>query len=183
MRISPALALFLPSLLFAQSHIRTEAPSSRSDVFVGALFNGNNPASNAGPGILGGVDFRILGPIGADAQVGVSINGTNGDNTITLVDYLFGPRIQARASNRLAPFADFLVGGQNLKNSSTQHTYYYTNGGGVAAAGDAGADVRLTRRIALRGQFGFVFSNFAVVGAGPIGNYRWRGGVNLVYRF
>jgi hypothetical protein len=30
---------------------------------------------------------------------------------------------------------------------------------------------------------GFLFSNFAVSGAGPVGNYRRRASVNLIYRF
>jgi hypothetical protein len=178
MRTVVASALLFPTLLFAQTH--SGAP--RNDIFVGAAFNGDNP-SGANTGVTGGADFHLLGPVGVDGQVGFFSNGTNGTNTITLIDYLVGPRVQERASDRVAMFADFLVGGQTLNNSSNQHSYYYTSGSGLATAGDAGADVRLTRRIALRGQFGFVFSEFAVSSAGPNGNYRWRGGVNLIYRF
>jgi hypothetical protein len=182
MRIVLALALLATPVLSAQAPSGSGAADLRNDVFVGAAFNGDNP-SGASTGVGGGADFHLIGPLGADGQVAVYSNGTNGTNTITLVDYLFGPRVQARLSSHVAPFADFLVGGQTLSNSSRQHSYYYSNGIGFAAAGDAGADVRLARRIALRGQFGFVFSEFAVSSPGPSGNYRWRAGVNLIYRF
>ena len=182
------LLLLAPASLFAQSQLLTEASRPRIGVFIATVFNGNNPADNSttasrvDPGIAAGVDFRLLGPVGGEAQVGFSFN-TSGTDTITLVDYLVGPRVQARVSNRLAPFGDFLVGGQHLSNSDNQHRQYYINGTGMATAGDIGADFRLVGRIAARAQFGFVFSNFAVGGAGPVGNYRWRAGVGLVYRF
>jgi hypothetical protein len=112
MRIALAFttALLLPWFLSAQARPRTEAHNSQGDVFIGAAFNGDD-ASGTSTGVSGGIDFHLLGPLGADAQVGVYSNGTNGTNTITLVDYLFGPRVQVSVSNRAAPFADLLVGG------------------------------------------------------------------------
>ncbi len=181
MRLLPALTSIL---LVAPLWCGAQAPAvPRNDLFAGAAFTGSNPASNGTAGVNGGADFHLIGPLGVDGQISWFSAGNGAANTTTIVDYLVGPRAQARLSTRVAPFADFLVGGQTLSNSSSQHSYYYTNGSGFATAVDAGADIRLTRRIALRGQAGFVFSEFAVVGASPVGNYRFRGGVNLVYRF
>jgi len=177
--LASAVVLISPLACAAQA-----SPAFRSDLFAGASFNGSNPSSNTTVGVNGGADFRIVGPLGIEGQVGWFSAGNGAANTTMIVDYLFGPRVQTRVSSRVAPLADFLIGGQTLNNSSSQHTYYYTSGSGFAAAGDVGADIRLTHRIALRGQVGFIFSNFAVSGGGgPVGNYRWRAGTNLIYRF
>lgn len=166
------------------SQVRAEnEPLPRGEIYAGAVFAGDNP-SNANNGFGIGADFRAWRWFGGQGEVDTFINA-NGTNTVTLVDYLFGVRTATRwrAHSRIDLFADLLAGGQTLNNSdSSQHSFYYGNGSGMAVASDAGVDVGLMRRLAVRGKGGFVFSNFAA-GSSQIGNYRWQTAIDLVYRF
>jgi hypothetical protein len=103
-------------------------------------------------------------------------------NSTTLFDYLAGPRISVNRNSRISPFADFLAGGQYLHNGSTQHSYYYANGGGAALAAEGGLDVRLTRHLALRAQAGILHSTFATPPT-TTSNNGFRAASFLVLRF
>jgi hypothetical protein len=161
-----------------------KGPSAPSgDLYGGATFTGSNPASNTSAGFGGGVDFRAYKWL--EAQVDISgFFATSGvANLTSTVDYLVGPRISNPHSvSRLKPFADFLIGGQTFHNGSTQHSYYYSNGSGLAYAVDGGADIRLTRHLAVRGQAGFISSRYATSPTTTT-TYRWRAGTFLVFRF
>jgi hypothetical protein len=180
---------FLPFLLlsgtlvWSQVQPTKEATPSTGDFYVGATFNGSNPASTASAGIGGGADFRAYKWIEVQVDIGAFYANSGSANLTTTVDYLFGPRISKPPSgSRFSPFADILVGGQTFHNASTQHTYYYGNGSGLAVAGDGGVDIRMTRHLALRGQAGFISSQY-VTAPTTTTNNRWRAGTFLVFRF
>ena len=179
------LSLLLQSgtLMWSQTQLMKEFASSNLDVYVGGAYTGSNPASSASAGPGGGVDCRVYKWVEIQGDVSAFFATTGVANLTTTVDYLVGPRIsKPRSSSRLSPFADFLVGGQSFLNSSTQHTYYYGNGTGFAFAGDGGVDIRLTRRLAVRGEAGFISSRY-VTAPTTTTNNRWRAGTFLVYRF
>lgn len=119
--------------------------------FAGGAFTGSNP-SNATTGFGGGAAFRLYRMVGIAAEFDSYIGTSGVANPTALYDYLVGPRISFNRSARLSAFADFLGGGQYMHNGSTQHSYYYGNGGGAALAADGGVDVRLTRHLAFRAQ-------------------------------
>jgi len=171
------------ALMWSQTQPIRESTSSRGDLYAGGAFTGSNPASSASAGVGGGVDFRVYKWIQIQGDVSVFFATSGVGNLTTTADYLVGPRIAKPLSgSRVSPFADFLVGGQSFHNGSTQHAYYYGNGTGAAFAGDGGVDFRLTRRLALRGEAGFISSRYATPPTTTTNN-RWRAGTFLVYRF
>ena len=178
------LWLLAGTVAWSQAQPTREYPPTRGDVYVGGAFTGSDPASTASAGLGGGLDFRVLRWIGVAGDFSVYVANSGVANTTTLSDYLVGPRIEKPLSGtaRVSPFADFLAGGQSFNNSSSQHSYYYANGSGAAFAGDVGADFRVSRHLALRGQGGFIFSQFSTPPT-KTDNTRWRAGTYLVYRF
>jgi hypothetical protein len=179
------LSFLLLSGTVAWSQVRPmkESTPSTGDFYVGGAYMGSNPASNFSPGIGGGVDVRVYKWIQAEADFSSFFATSGVANLTTTVDYLVGPRISAPVSHsRLIPFADFIVGGQTFRNGSTQHSYYYGNGSGLAFAGDGGVDIRLSKHLAFRGQAGFISSRY-VTGQTTTTNTRFRAGTFLVYRF
>ena len=179
------LSLLLQSgtLMWSQTQPIKESTSFPGDVYAGGAYTGSNPASSASAGIGGGVDYRVYKWIEIQGDISVFFATSGVANLTTTIDYLVGPRIAKPFSgSRLTPFADFLVGGQSFQNGSTQHTYYYENGTGLAFAGDGGVDFRLTRHLALRGEAGFISSRY-VTPPTTTTNNRWRAGTFLVYRF
>jgi len=162
----------------------TESAYRRYEVYGGAAFSGSNPSGDTFGGGFGvaGNFRRWAGVLGKFTFV----RGTHSVvNQITLTDYLVGPRIAKpfSASSHLSPFADVLFGGQTLNNSSNHHSWYYTNGTGAAIAADGGFDVRLTSRVAIRGELGLVHSWFSTFGSGSVSNDRWRAATYVVYHF
>ena len=92
-------------------------------------------------------------------------------------------KLTVRAESRLKhPVADVLFGGQRLNNSSNHHSYLYNNGSGAAIAADGGLDLRLTSRIAFRGELGLVHSQFSQT-TGSVSNDGWRAATYVVYHF
>lgn len=171
------------TLMWSQTQPSKESESPHGDFYVGGEFTGSNPASNASAGIGGGADFRVYRWIGIQGDVSVFIAASGVANTTATIDYLVGPRIAKPPSGaRLTPFADFLIGGQSFQNSSTQHSYFYTNGSGFAFAGDGGLDIRLAKHLSLRGQAGVISSRYTTPPTTTT-NVRWRAGTFLVYRF
>ena len=157
------------------------AAPTNGDVFVGAVFNSNNPA-NGTAGLGGGAVFHVYRILEVVGEFDSYIGSPGVANTTTLFDYLVGPRLVLVRRSRLTPFADFMGGGQYLHNGSTQHSYYYGNGGGAALAADGGIDIRLSRHLALRAQAGFIHSTF-VTAPTTTSNDRLRAASFLVFRF
>jgi hypothetical protein len=157
------------------------ADPTNGSIFVGAAFTSNNPA-NGTVGIGGGASFHVYRMLEIAGEVDSYIGSPGSENTTTLLDYLVGPRISFSRNSRLSPFADFMAGGQSLHNSSTQHSYFYANGGGAALAGDGGVDVKLTRHLAVRAEAGIIHSNFATPPT-TTWNNSMRAGSYLLFRF
>lgn len=180
----PRLFLLLSATnLSAQPPSPNETALYRRAVYAGPMFTGANP-SNATFGSGRGGSFRAFRWIAVAGEFSVYLGASGVANSTTLFDYLVGPRLSSPLCrfSRFTPFGDFLVGGQTLHNGSTQHSYYYGNGSGLALAGDAGMDFRLTRHLALRGQGGVVYSRFTTAPT-TTSNARWRAGTYLVYSF
>ena len=180
------LLLFLllsGTLIWSQVQPLKESTPTTGDFYVGGAYTGSNPASSASAGIGGGVDCHVYKWIQVEGDFSVFFATSGVANPTTTVDYLAGPRISKPLSgSRFSPFADFLVGRQTFHNGSTQHTYYYGNGSGMAFAGDGGVDVRLTRRLGLRGEAGFISSQYLIAPSTTTNN-RWRARTFFVYRF
>jgi len=182
-RFIVSFLLLSSTLVWSQVQPLKESTPSAGDFYVGGAYTGSNPASSASAGVGGGVDYRVYKWIEVQGDITAFFATSGVANLTTTVDYLVGPRVSKPPSgSRFNPFADFLVGGQTFHNGSTQHTYYYGNGSGLAFAGDGGVDIRLTRHLALRGEAGFISSRYATAPTTTTNN-RWRAGTFLVYRF
>ena len=178
-------ALFLSGIFaWCQPHPLAESNPQRFEIYGGPAFTGDNPSGatfGAGLGIAGNFN-RWAGALGEFTFVRDTCCVVN---HITLTDYLVGPRIgMLAASSRVSPFADFLFGGQTLNNSSNHHSFFYGSGSGPAISADAGFDLRLSHRLAVRGQVGYIHSRFATSGGSPpVLNNRFRGATYAVWRF
>lgn len=183
LRIIAVLLLSLSSVLvWSQTRTADDGDAGPWDVYGGAAFTGNNPAGgNFGAGF--GIDRRFTRWVGAAGEYTFVQTSCCVVNNIVLSDFLGGLRLHLPSSGRVRPFADFLAGGQYLSNSSNHHSWYYSNGGGPAIAADGGLDIALTRRLALRNEAGYVYSQFATFGGPSQSNNRWRAGVYLVFHF
>ena len=181
-KTSVSLLLLTCSLAWCQvsPHHESANPTNGS-IFVGAVFNTNNPG-NGTAGLGGGASFHVYRMFEVVGQFDSYVGTSGVANTTTLFDYMVGPRISMNRDSRLSPFADFMAGGQYLHNGSTQHAYYYGNGGGAALAADGGTELRLTRHLALRAQAGFIHSTFATPPT-TTSNNRLRAATFLVFRF
>jgi len=178
------LMVFLGTRAWGQAQPRSESTLRRYEIYGGSAFSGGNPSGDSFGGGFGfsGNFTRWAGALG---EFTILQHTCCVVNSITLTDYLLGPRIAKRlsASSRVTPFADVLFGGQTLLNSSNHHSWEFNNGSGPAIAGDGGADISVTSRLALRGEFGFIHSRFSRLGASAVSNDRWRAGTYIVYRF
>ena len=185
MRLLAIALLLLPisgSLAHAQD--RSAFAPGRWEVYGGAAVTGSNP-SGATYGFNAGITRNFVPWIGAAGDFTLVQTTCCVVNHIVLIDYLVGPRVQMPFSRagKISPFADVLFGGQTLINSSNHHSWYYETGSGPAIAADGGADVRLTHRLAIRAEAGYIYSQFAVGGTPSVSNSRWRAGTGLVFRF
>ena len=177
------VSLFLLTCTFAPCQVsaRHESTPPSGDFYIGGAFTNNNPG-NGTAGLGAGVDIRVFRMVEFAGEFDSYFGKSGSANTTALFDYLVGPRISFDRSARLSPFGDFMGGGQYLHNGSTQHSYYYGNGGGAAFAADGGIDVRLARHLAIRAQIGFIHSTFATSPT-TTPNNRLRAGTFLVLRF
>lgn len=188
MKATFLLLLFLSSsLAWSQAEPGSALTNTRFDIYGGPAFTGNSPGV-ASTGFNAGVGVRVLPWMAGVFDLSAYFGNNGVANTATMTDYLVGPRFFAprSARSRVKPFADVLFGGQSLHDSSSQHSYYPGNGSGIALAADGGLDLGISRHLAIRGQAGFIYSRFAVVGTGlngPLSNNRYRAGVGMVYRF
>ena len=185
MRLLAIVLLLVPfsvSLVHAQD--RSAGAPARWEIYGGAAFTGSNP-SGATYGFNAGIANNFARWLGAAGEFTLVETSCCVVNHIVLTDYLVGPRVQmpfGRMGN-ISPFADALFGGQTLTNSSNHHSWYYETGTGPAIAADGGLDVRLTDRLAIRGEAGYLYSRFAVFGMPGVSNSRWRAATGAVFRF
>ena len=101
---------------------------------------------------------------------------------VTIQEGFWSKRQKTNIESSMPSMHSELLEHGRMDNSSSQHSYYYANGSGAAFAGDVGADFRVSRHLALRGQGGFIFSQFSTPPT-KTDNTRWRAGTYLVYRF
>lgn len=132
--------------------LRAQEPSA-ADLSVGYSYlrEGFRDGVNANGGTVSftGYANKWLGITGDFGAYHTSPYGIS-SNTYT---YLFGPRLAYRNSDRVAPFVQFLVGGDHL-TAGAGGVSASTNGFAWSAGG--GFDFGLTRHIAFRPQFDYI---------------------------
>lgn len=105
------------------------------------------------------------------------VDGT--DETLSVFNYLFGPRYSYRTTTRYTPYAQALVG---MSHVTSNQSVYTSNNTFLAAEGGAGVEMLLTPKIAaVPVEANWVFSR-ATNGVNSRQN-NLRIGVGLVYRF
>jgi peptidoglycan-associated lipoprotein len=177
--LAVGLAALLPAAAAAQDHTAFEAG-----------VNYNYVRSNASPGqcgcfsLNGGAGWIALSfthSLSAVAEVSGQHAG-NPDNSgegLNLVSYMFGPRYR-RGKSRIQPFAQTLFGASHATGliatggSGSFNAFAMTAGGG--------ADVKLTRRLALRAFEADYFLTLFKNGVNDHQN-NLRIGTGLVFRF
>ncbi len=114
-----------------------------------AYFRANAPPMACGCFSLngGGGSIVINAPRGLSLVADLSaahannIDGTT--QSVTIFDYLFGPRYSYRSAHRFTPFVQVLAGGAEEMSNYT----YVQNAGAFAAAGGGGVNTVINRRI------------------------------------
>jgi hypothetical protein len=147
----------------------------------------------AGGGTLGtdigfnaGVDARVQGPIYFVAET-THLRATNESNNTSDTAVLAGPRY--RWGGAKAVFADFLAGADVFHNSGQFYTYTYNSATNFAFAADAGADLPVGRRLAIRPMGGFFRTRLTnSTYSGPVNpshtsSNRGRFAIDVAYRF
>jgi opacity protein-like surface antigen len=139
--------LVRPARLCAQ--VVPSAYGSSENLWVGAEYSNFLPdfgPSDRLEGVGVYVDLNMTPRWGVEGEARfLSFNGFHGE---TQTHYLIGPKVQLLRQGKLRPFAKFLVGlGQN------QFPFTIGTGRYLALAPGAGADYRLTRKIAIRVEY------------------------------
>ena len=158
MRFEKALLpiLFVMSSLAASAQATASAPFGLEqgqiapvEVGVGyAYFHANAPPSGCGCFSLNGGagSMTVNATHGASFVLDLSgahasqVNGTA--ETISIFDYLVGPRYSYRSHSRYTPFVQGLAGG----SMETSNTVYVQNKSAFAASGSIGVNTVLSRR-------------------------------------
>ena len=171
LRVFIGLLLLCSLPAWSQVHDANEADARHWQIYGGPTFSGDNPS-----GATFGAGFGIAGNfsrwVGAGGEFTFIRTTCCVVNNIVVTDFLVGPRFaRPFGHSRVSPFADFLFGGQHLSESSDHHSLFYNSGSGPAVAADGGLDLSLTRRVAFRGQAGYLYSRFSSEG-GAVGNSR-----------
>jgi outer membrane immunogenic protein len=154
--------VILPAILWVLS-LNANAQANHSSTFgidqgqtavleIGAgyaYFHANAPAMKCGCFSLNGGNgfFIVNAPHGMSLVADLSaayannINGTT--QTVTIFNYLFGPRYSYRAAHRFTPFVQALAGGaKEMSNYG-----YVQNVNAFAASGGGGVNTVINRRI------------------------------------
>jgi opacity protein-like surface antigen len=76
--------------------------------------------------------------------------------------FLVGPRIwiPVRRSSRVMPFGDVLLGGAYASNSGFASTQLFSSNWEFAWAADGGIDYRVTPRVSIRAQGGYLYTRY-----------------------
>jgi outer membrane protein OmpA-like peptidoglycan-associated protein len=166
------------SMSGADPHIKPGTDYPHWNAFVGySFFDFRVGNSAAGPVRLQGGSasleyslnhwFGIVGDFGG-YHTG-TINNTPAD--VTVLSYMFGPRLTYRNSSRVTPFGQVLFGGANLNRTLNANTFALAAGGGF--------DVWLTKHFSWRViQAEYVMSSFENAGGSfPENNFRVSSGL------
>jgi hypothetical protein len=165
-KLALLVLVVLPSALAVNAQ---EAP--RGDLSIGYSFfrEGFSGGANThgGSASLGAYFNDWLGIVGDFGVYHFSQSGITA-NTYT---FLGGPRLSANRGQRVSPFVQFLVGGDHVDVVGTGASGFAWSTGG-------GADLALSRHIAMRPQFDYI-------GLRAAGNttHSARASISLVFRF
>jgi len=123
-------------------------------------------------------DFAVAADVGS--EYASNINGTA--LGLTLTSYLAGPRYVWHYGHLLSPFAQALVGGAHANGDLTLVRFGVAEpANSLALAAGGGADMKLTRHWAARGEVDYFLTRFSN-GVNDHQN-NLRVSVGLVYRF
>jgi hypothetical protein len=184
--LSIAFVLFSSCFTFAQASRGGEASRPAFEVSGGfALAGGGTLGTNFG--FNAGFDARAHGPIYIAADSTYLRHPDQPSNGSADTALLAGPRY--RWGGARAVFADFLAGADVFHNSGQFYTYQYNNATNFALAADAGADLPLGRRLAIRPMGGFFWTRLTnSTYSGPVNpshtsSNRGRFAIDVAYRF
>jgi hypothetical protein len=183
-----SIAVVLLSSCFTFAQVSSDRGASRPAFEVSggfALAGGGTLGANFG--FNAGFDARAHGPIYIAAETNYlrHPHDTNDGSADTAV--LAGPRY--RWGGARAVFADFLAGADTFHNAGQSYTWNYNNATNFALAADAGADLPLSRRLAIRPLGGFFWTLLTnTTYSGPtnpahISSSRGRFAIDVTYRF
>jgi hypothetical protein len=184
--LSIALVLFGGSFTFAQVSPDRAASRPAFEASGGFALAGGGPLG-ANIGFNAGFDARAHGPIYIAAETTYLRHPNEPSNGSADTAVLAGPRY--RWGGAKAVFADFLAGADVFHNSGQFYTYRYDNATNFALAADAGADLPLGRRMAVRPLGGFFWTRLTnSTYSGPvtpahISSSRGRFAIDVAYRF
>ena len=189
---SPVLLTLLPFALCALACSQRSGPAV--NLFGGYSFTtdfgpgyGTSANENAWTAAFEVDSSRWVGFKADFAQYHATYNYGGGiaPNYSTTYTYLFGPTVRlTRSLNaRVAPFAEFLLGRGTL---NSHPNLIFTPGTSFMWATGGGADVRITRHVALRGEVDALHSQFTSYDnqmQPSVRNLRPRVVTGIVYRF
>ncbi len=189
-------SVFSPLLLLASGALASSQAAAprpvapKADLYGGFAVTAGGPVG-WGKGYSAGGDFRLHG-----SSLYLAIDGTGfwekapyGNSSSENVA-LFGPRYRLRIpSNGMAIFGDLLAGMDFFRNKGQSYTWTYNDATLPALAADAGIDIPLSTRLAIRPQAGYFWTrskNSTYGGPASPANTivnRGRFVVDLVYRY
>ena len=177
--------------IVAGMSLQADAQSiSRVDAAIGYSYvHSNAPPGDCGcfsmSGGTGSVAYYFRNSFGAVAEISgqTAANIGAGQQDLTLVSYLFGPRYRWHPGRKLVPFGEVLVGAAHASNSLAPGTDGNAGSANVfAAALGGGVDFTLTRHISLRpGELDYYLTRFRNGSNDHQNNLRYSGGI--IFRF
>jgi len=182
--------LVCSTLGWSQTEVKKPANFPTAELFGGFAATAGGAIGAAWDWNAGG-DLRLFHPLFVVGDVAVLSNNrsASGNNSETLV--LAGPRyrIPLAKGSRLAVFGEGLIGREIFRNGGQGYTWEFNNDSNLAYALDGGADVGLSRHLAVRGVAGYLYNRFTnstfdgPVSPATVGNNRLRVTADLVARF
>lgn len=181
--VAVLLAAGLSLVAGAQSISKVEAAVGYSYVHT------NAPPGDCGcfslNGGTGSVAYYFRNDFGAVAEISgqAASNIGAGQQDLTLVSYLFGPRYRWHPGRKLVPFGQVLAGGAHAGNSFAAGSGGNAGAANVfAAAIGGGVDFTLTSHIAIRpAQLDYYLTRFDNGSNDHQNNLRYSGGI--IFRF
>jgi hypothetical protein len=184
--LSIAVLLLSSCFAFAQNSPDRGASRPAFEVSGGfALAGGGTLGTNFG--FNAGFDARAHGPLYIAAETTYLRHPSEPSNGSADTAILAGPSY--RWGGAKAVFADFLSGADVFHNSGQFYTYIYNNATNFAFAADAGADLPLGHRLAIRPMGGFFWTRLTnSTYSGPVNpahtsSNRGRFAIDVAYRF
>jgi hypothetical protein len=158
------LAIFATLFVFAAAGL-AQVPTA-GNIFLGYSYaNGSTGDTNSGSlnGWEASVEGRIFPFVGLVADYSqnsgtLGLNSIAGNSSTRVQSYLFGPRVSAKAG-KVRPFAEVLIGGAHLHQTSTT-AFALNTDTCVAFSVGGGIDYSIAPHIAWRTQLGDLQTRF-----------------------